>query len=249
MATVTRQTADMIQETYRAHTVTSAKLFEAAKKVMPGGNTRSALYYPPYPTFLKEGQACRVTDVDGNDFLNNYTSLVHGHAHPKIVQGLQQQVGRGTAFASPTEAQTKLAHMLAARLPSIESLRFCNSGTEATLMALRAAKAFTGRNKILKLEGGYHGTHDAAVADCSEDPGAAEPNLGLFRGVVGDVLSTPANDIHSAAELIDLHGHDLAAVIVEPVMGAAGMLPLDAEFLRYLSTAAPPVEHCSSLMK
>jgi len=236
-----RQTAEIIEETYRARTAKSATLYEAASTVMPGGNTRSALHYAPYPTFLQEGHGCRVKDVDQNeyiDFLSNYTSLIHGHAHPAIVRALHEQALRGTAFASPTYTQTRLAQLLIARIPSLERLRFCNSGTEATLMAIRAAKAFTRRNKILKLDGGYHGTHDAALVACSEDPDAAEPNLGLFRGVVADVLSMPANDVRSAAQLFDLHGRDLAAVIVEPVMGAGGMLPLDAEFIHFLSGAA-----------
>jgi len=124
-------------------------------------------------------------------------------------------------------------------MPSVEQVRFCNSGTEATLMAIRAAKAFTGRNKVLKLEGGYHGLHDAAVVSSATSSGRNSPAVqeGVFRGIAADVISIPANDFDRAAKAVEAHQDDLAAVIVEPVMGAAGMIPLDGPFLRYLAEA------------
>jgi len=230
---------EMVEATYRSRTANSHELFARAGALMPGGDTRSALYFAPYPTFVERGSGCRLRDVDGNDyldFLNNYTSLVHGHAHPVIIKAIVDQIERGSAFASPTEGQIRLAELLKFRIPSLERVRFCNSGTEATLMAIRAAKAFTGRNKILKLDGGYHGMHDAAVIGTPTTSNTQIPahDLGLFRGIAGDVVSTPANDIPNAAALFEQYGDDLAAVIVEPVMGGAGIIALEPEFLNLL---------------
>jgi len=231
---------------YRARTPTSSQLFEAAKTVLPGGDTRSVLYFPPYPTFVEHGGGCRVRDVDGNeyiDFLNNYTSLIHGHAHPRIVEAVCNQVKRGSAFASPTESQIQFAKRLQSRMPSIEQVRFCNSGSEATLMAIQAAKAFTGRNKVLKLDGGYHGLHDAAIVNTATTARVStgtspDEQQGVFRGIVTDVVSIPANDLEYADKVFDVYGDDLAAVIVEPVMGSAGVIPLEPEFLNYVAEAS-----------
>jgi len=234
---------ELAETAYRARTPKSSQLFEAAKTALPGGDTRSVLHFLPYPTFVERGSGCRVWDVDGNeyiDFLNNYTSLVHGHAHPVIVEAVCNQVKRGSAFASPTETQIQLAKRLQSRMPSLEQVRFCNSGSEATLMAIRAAKAFTGRNKVLKLEGGYHGHHDAAIVHTARTSTGTSPNeqQGLFCGIVADVVSIPANDLESATKVFEAYQDDLAGVIVEPVMGSAGMIPLEPAFLHHLADAA-----------
>jgi glutamate-1-semialdehyde 2,1-aminomutase len=237
---------ELAETAYRARTSKSSQLFEAAKKVLPGGDTRSVLYFPPYPTFVARGSGCRVWDVDGNeyiDFLNNYTSSIHGHANPAIVEAVCNQVKRGTAFASPTESQIQLAKRLQSRMPSLEQLRFCNSGSEATLMAIRAAKAFTGRNKVLKLDGGYHGLHDAAIVNKASTAGTSRETLpdeqqGVFRGIVTDIVSIPANDLESTTKVFETCQDDLAAVIVEPVMGSAGMIPLEPAFLNQLAEAS-----------
>lgn len=234
---------ELAETAYRARTPKSSQLFETAKTVLPGGDTRSVLYFPPYPTFVERGSGCLVWDVDNNeyiDFLNNYTSLIHGHAHPVIVEAVCNQVKGGTAFASPTESQIQLAKQLTSRMPSLEQVRFCNSGSEATLMAIRAAKAFTGRNKVLKLEGGYHGLHDAAIVQTASTSKGTFPDdqQGIFRGVVTDVVSIPANDLECADQVFEAHRDDLAAVIVEPVMGAAGVIPLEPAFLKYVAEAS-----------
>jgi glutamate-1-semialdehyde 2,1-aminomutase len=234
---------ELAETAYRVRTPRSSQLFQAAKTVLPGGDTRSVLYFPPYPTFVERGSGCRVWDVDSNeyiDFLNNYTSSIHGHAHPVIVEAVCNQVKRGTAFASPTESQIQLAKRLQSRMPSLEQIRFCNSGSEATLMAIRAAKAFTGRNKILKLDGGYHGHHDAAIVSTARTSKGTSPDeqQGVFRGIVADVVSIPANDLESATKVFEAYQDDLAAVIVEPIMGAAGMVPLEPGFLNYVAEAS-----------
>ena len=134
----------------------SAALAERLRRVLPGGDTRTVTFYQPYPVALAEGQGCRVRDLDGNeyiDLLNNYTSLVHGHAAPAIIEA-----PHGTAFPAPNEHQAELAERIVGRVGSVEHIRFTNSGTEAVLVAIRAARAYTGRSAIVKADGGYHGS-------------------------------------------------------------------------------------------
>ena len=235
--------ADMqaaLETRYRERTTRSYALYERALHSLPGGDTRNVLFYPPYPTFIDRGSGCRLFDVDGNeylDFLSNYTSVIHGHAHPRIVAAITEQSAKGTAHGGPVELGIVLAEMLCARVPSVERVRFANSGTEAVLNAIRGARAFTGRSKILKMEGGYHGSYDAA--EVSVDPGRDGPafptgrpdGLGLSPGLTGEVLVAPFNDLATTAGLIRRHARELAAVIVEPVMGSAGMIPADPVFL------------------
>ncbi|MFQ6075128.1 MAG: aspartate aminotransferase family protein [Candidatus Bathyarchaeia archaeon] len=221
-------------------------MYEVAKRFLPGGDTRSAAYYTPYPVFMDKGEGVRLYDVDGNvylDFLNNYTSMIHGHAHPKIVEAVMEQISRGTAYAAPTESQYRLGEIICERVKSVEQVRFCNSGTEATLMAIRAAIAYTGKDKVVKIEGGYHGSHDTAEISSPdmdlEKAGPAETPIpvvppGVPRDVSGYVLVTPFNNREVAERVIKRNRKDLAAVIVEPVMGAAGMVTPKDGYLRFL---------------
>jgi glutamate-1-semialdehyde 2,1-aminomutase len=248
---------DGVELEYCRRTPKSAELHLAAKRHLPGGDTRSVTYFPPHPLFIRRGIGCRITDEDGNeylDFLNNYTSQIHGHAHPAISETVVRQLAFGTAFGSPLSLQSQLAEVLCQRAPSLEMVRFCNSGTEATMSAVRAAKAFTGRNKVLKIEGGYHGSHDMAAisvappiaeAGPSEEPRSIPGTPGLFAGVVADVVIAPFNHNQAAARIIERHGSDLAAVIVEPVMGSAGMIPAQVEYLQLLRSAT---ESCGALL-
>lgn len=244
---------ERVTRQYLQRTPHSARAHEAARRVMPGGDTRSTAFFEPYPLSITHGTGCRMFDVDGAgylDMLGNYTSMIHGHAHPRIVEAVTQQLQRGSAFATPIEVQTELATEIQRRLPSLERLRFCNSGTEATMCAIRAAKAFTGRGKIIKMEGGYHGSHDAAEVSVSPSAAAAGPreapiavpgSAGLFEGITRDVLVAPFNDIDSTARLIEAHDADLAAVILEPVMGAAGIIAATPEYLAFLREATTRV--------
>ena len=137
-----------IEARYAARTPTSARLAADAAQVLPGGDTRSITWFRPHPLYAAEGRGFELVDVDGNvylDLLNNYTSLVHGHAHPAIAGAVARQAPRGTAFAAAHEHQVGLARMLCERIRSVERVRFCNSGTEAVMLALRLARAFTGR--------------------------------------------------------------------------------------------------------
>jgi len=145
---------------------TSARLFQQAQAVMPGGNSRTSVFMAPYPPYAAAGEGCWVVDVDGDrrlDLLNNYTSLIHGHAHPDITAAATRRLARGASFPMPTPEEVELATLLVERLPAVDQVRFTNSGSEAVMMAMKAARGFTGRPKIAKFEGAYHGTHDWAL--------------------------------------------------------------------------------------
>src|SRR5882762_1373006 len=153
------------EKVYRQTTPFSRAIHERAVKVMPGGTTRTTTYFDPYPLYIERGAGCRVWDADGTeriDMLGNYSAMILGHAHPKVVEAINQQAARGTAFAAANTIEVELATLLCERVPSLDLVRFCNSGTEATMFAMRLARTFTGRPKIARIEGGYHGTHDSA---------------------------------------------------------------------------------------
>ena len=214
-------------DTYRDRTPLSAAMFERAAASLPGGSTRTTIYSAPYPPYMVRGEGLRTWDVDGNeyrDFLGNYTSLILGHAHPDVVAAVEAQVRRGSAFAAPTEAEIELAEVIRARVPSIERIRFTNSGTEATMFALRAARAFTGRPLLAKFELAYHGTHDVAVA---WTPGVPKATGDL-------VLELPWADPDGVERVLAGREGDLAAIIIEPVQGAGGVRVATPEFLRFL---------------
>ncbi len=217
---------DLIDE-YRARTRGSAALFERATSSLPGGSTRTTIFNAPYPPYMVRGEGIRTWDVDGNeyrDFLGNYTSLILGHAHPEVVAAVQAQVRRGSAIAAPTESEIELAAELKRRHPSIERIRFTNSGTEATMFALRAARAFTGRDLIARFENAYHGTHDTALAGTP----------GVPRATSELVLELPWADPEGIERVIAGRERELAAIIIEPVQGAGGVRAASPDFLRFL---------------
>ena len=152
-----------IEERYKQRTPKSAEHNARAKHRLPGGDTRTATFYQPYPVYMIKGKGCNLYDIDGNqyiDMLNNYTSLIHGHAHPKIIEAARAQLENGSVFGSATETQYLHAEHLCARVPSLDLVRYGNSGTEGTMFAMRAARAFTGKDMFIKMDGGYHGSHD-----------------------------------------------------------------------------------------
>jgi glutamate-1-semialdehyde 2,1-aminomutase len=212
---------------YLARTPRSAALFERAAASLPGGSTRTTIYSAPYPPYMTRGEGIRTWDVDGNeyrDFLGNYTSLILGHAHPEVVAAVEAQVRRGSAFAAPTEQEIELAEEIRRRLPSVELLRFANSGTEATMFALRAARAFTGRPLVARFEQAYHGTHDTVVP---WTPGVPDAVSGL-------VVELPWADPAGVERVLAGRERELAAIIIEPVQGAGGVRAAPPELLRFL---------------
>lgn len=228
---------------YRAKTARSRELFEEASRVLPGGNTRTTIFFDPYPFYAARGAGARIWDVDGVerlDFNGNYTSLILGHAPPPVVQAVREVVEGGLAFPAPSEHEIRLAQELCRRVPSLERVRFTNSGSEATLMAIRAARAFTGRPKLAKFEGSYHGTHDwvqVSVAPPLEAAGSRRrpkpvpAGAGVTPAIARNVVVLPWNDPAACERLIEKAKDQLACVIVEPMQGIGGMIPPADGFL------------------
>ena len=234
---------------YRNEGSRSRALFDRALMVMPGGNTRHSVALSPYPVYLAGGRGCRVTDVEGQeriDFLNNFTSLILGHADPEVTAAAQERIQRGTAFAGPTEADVALAELLVGRVPAIERIRFCNSGSEAVMLAVKAARAFTGRAKLAKIEGAYHGIYDYAQMSEVSNPSnwgpagrpASVPDAGTAPGAGADVVVMPWNDAEACERLLGENKDQLAAVILDALpLGLSMVTPLP-DFLERVVAAA-----------
>jgi glutamate-1-semialdehyde 2,1-aminomutase len=224
----------------------SAELFARAQGVMPGGNTRTTVYMDPYPPYAASGEGCFVTDVEGDrrlDCLNNYTSLIHGHAHPAIVEAATRRLALGSSFPLPTPEEVDLAALLCERLPSAERVRFTNSGSEAVMMAVKGARAFTGRSGIAKFEGAYHGSYDYVEVSLGSTPdnwgslgapASIEYSRGTPPSVLEDVVVLPFNHTEQAVARIEREADRLAAVVVDPVPNRVGLMPARREFLRAL---------------
>jgi glutamate-1-semialdehyde 2,1-aminomutase len=230
-------------ETYRQRTPRSAALDREARAYLPGGNSRSTIHYDPYPLYVERAEGCWLDDVDGNrllDLTGNHTVLIHGNQHPAVLAAVQRQLALGTSFPQPSPLQPRLARQLQTHLPSLERVRFTNTGTEATMNAVRAARAWTGRPVIAKMEGGYHGsqaemlvsTHpSAAEAGPPERPRPVPRCQGLPERILDQVLVLPFNDLDATAALLREQASRVAGVIVEPVLGSAGMIPAMPEYL------------------
>ena len=237
-------TPQLRRETDRfiANTPKSAALQREANQYLPGGSSRGTAYFAPYPTFIDRAQGHYVYDVDGNrylDFMINATTHILGHAHPDIVDALQKQAALGNSFSGPTEAQVRLAKLLCDRVPSLDTVRFANSGTEGTMMAIRAARAFTGRHKIAKFEGGYHGSHEYVSVSVRPPAAALHPDgtypipehPGQPPSVAEDVITLPYNDLPECDRILRQHSPDLACLIMEVVSSSFGYLPARPDFL------------------
>ena len=232
-------------KTYIERTKNSLSKHKSASKVMPGGNTRTTQWMDPYPFFVDKAKGMHIYDIDGNnylDFMLNATTLVLGHANPDIVKALADQINEGTVYSVPTDSQTKLADILVDRIPSMDKVRFTNSGTEATMMAIMASRSFTKKTKIAKFEGGYHGTHDhvsVSVYPKKNDlnpethPGIPEYSF-QPPSILNDVIVLPYNDIEKSKELITKFKDDLSCIIMEPIISNFGYLPLDIDFLKFI---------------
>ena len=237
---------------YPSFNSASAKLHERALKYLPGGNTRTTVYMKPYPIYAVRGAGCRVWDADGDvriDCINNFTSHIHGYANPTINAVVKKQLENGTAFGLPTSSEIDLAELLCTRVESIERVRFTNSGTEAVMMAIKAARAFTGRVKIAKVEGAYHGSYDYAEVSLDSQPkewGDDTPSSipyakGTPSSVLTDVITIPFNDPEMAVKLLRLHAGELAAVLIDPVPNRAGLIPASQQFITSLVDTAKEI--------
>jgi glutamate-1-semialdehyde 2,1-aminomutase len=235
-----------ILETYRQKTPKSHDHQEKAARYLPGGDTRTATYFSPYPVYMEKGKGCYLYDADGNeylDMLSNYTSLIHGHAFQPVVEAIREQALKGTVFGSAGAIQYLHAEHLCTRIPAMDMIRYCNSGTEATLFAIRAARAHTGRDGIIKIDGGYHGGHDLADVNIlpdieTEGLPRASVHAGVPVSVLQDVHVVPFNDLAAVTSILEKDAHRIAAIIVEPVLGAGGVIPAQNGYLAGLRELA-----------
>jgi glutamate-1-semialdehyde 2,1-aminomutase len=205
---------------YGIRTGKSREIVERLERSIPGGSTRSLAYFPPYPLVISSGSGCRIWDADGNEFfdlLNNYTASVHGHAVPAVNDAIREQAALGTAFPAPGELQAELAERIVERVASVEKVRFANSGTEAVMIAVRGARAFTGREKIIKAEGGYNGMWEQVPIVWPQDSYEAA----MPEGVRGLVRMVDYNDVEGLESAMEEEGDEVAAIILEPVTGTA----------------------------
>lgn len=221
-------------------------LYKRACEYLPGGVSRNVIFRKPHPFYVSSASGCYVTDINGVkrvDFANNIASLIHGHAHPAIVEAVCDQIRKGTAFTIGTEVEIQLAQLLCDRVPGFQKIRFVNSGTEAVMAMIKTARAFTGRPKIAKAEGGYHGSYDCAEVSQSANPSNwGSPDLpnkvpqvyGTPQGVLNDVVIYPFNDIERTINILDRHADQIACVILDPVPHRIGMIKARAEFVEAL---------------
>ncbi|MBU0972939.1 MAG: aminotransferase class III-fold pyridoxal phosphate-dependent enzyme [Proteobacteria bacterium] len=225
---------------YEAGTGISKILHERAKKVFPGGVTRNIAHLYPYPTFMEKGGGCWLYDYDGNkylDLLNDYTAILHGHNDADITAAAGEQLQKGTILTAPSRLQTDFAELLCSRIESMDQIRFANSGTEATFYAIRLARAFTQKPKFIKMDFGFHGSHDAvewyAGPDCDDRglPLGIPENPGIPESTRENVVFARFNDLPSVELALTSHKGQIAALIVEPVLGTGGVIPPAPGFL------------------
>ncbi|MER9074239.1 aspartate aminotransferase family protein [Mesorhizobium sp. M0904] len=224
----------------------SAALFERAKSILPGGCSRNTILRKPHPIYAERGQGCYVYDVEGvrrTDFANNIASLIHGHAHPAITAAVSEQLQKGTAFTLGTEVEIDYAEYIRSRNPAFERIRFVNSGTEAVMASLKAARAFTRRPKIAKVEGAYHGLYDYAEASQTakpdnwgqpERPSSVAVSRGTPQRLLDDVVVIPFNDVQRALQILDEHRDQLACVLVDLLPHRIGVVQAAEDFIQAL---------------
>jgi len=232
----------------------SVNAYKEAVEVMPGGVNSPVRAFKAIgmePVFMKKGKGAVLTDIDGNEYIDYVLSwgpLILGHADEQVVARLKEVAELGTSFGAPTEIETKLAQLVIERVPSVEMIRMVNSGTEATMSALRLARGYTGRNKIMKFEGNYHGHGDSLLIKAGS--GVATLGLpdspGVPESVAQHTITVPYNDQESVRYAFEQYGDDIAAVIVEPVSGNMGVVPPVNNFLQFLRDVT--TEHGSLLI-
>ncbi len=221
----------------------SAILYNRAKKVMPGGCSRNTILRKPHPIYADKGHGCFVTDIEGKtriDFANNVASLIHGHAHPKVISAVGEQMLKGTAFTVGTEAEIQYAEYMVSRSKSFEKIRFVNSGTEAVMSCIKAARAFTGRAKIAKVEGSYHGLYDYAEASQTakpsnwgdeDSPTSVAVSHGTPQSALNDVIVIPFNRTEKALKILNKHKGALAGILLDLLPHRIGVIPANNDFV------------------
>jgi len=223
-------------EYYVSRTSRSRALYDRARKVLPAGVSYSIRFFEPYPFYTARASGSKLYDVDGNEYIDfwlGHTALILGHSPPVVVKAVQEQLVRGTHYGTEHELEIALAEQVVKMIPSVEMMRFTNSGTEANMYAVRLARAYTGRNKIAKFEGGWHGGYDA-LQKAVKPPYNLPESAGLTQGALQDTLILPFNDLEGVKERLKGIEDQVAGIIIEPVLGAGGAIPAEKEFLKGL---------------
>jgi glutamate-1-semialdehyde 2,1-aminomutase len=223
-------------EYYVSRTSRSRALYDRARKVLPAGVSYSIRFFEPYPFYTARASGSKLYDVDGNEYIDfwlGHTALILGHSPPVVVKAVQEQLVRGTHYGTEHELEIALAEQVVKMIPSVEMMRFTNSGTEANMYAVRLARAYTGRNKIAKFEGGWHGGYDA-LQKAVKPPYNLPESAGLTQGALQDTLILPFNDLEGVKEKLKGIEDQVAGIIIEPVLGAGGAIPAEKEFLKGL---------------
>ncbi len=222
---------------------TSKETFEQARRVIIGGVSRNTVFRKPFPDYAAKASGCYITDIEGVeriDFANNMAALIHGHAFPPVVKAVTEQLKKGTAYTLASEIELAFAGMLKDRVESFERLKFVNSGTEAVMAMIKASRAYTGRSKIAKAEGAYHGTYDFAEVSQTANPdnwgGIDKPNsvpvaYGTPKSVLNEVVIYPYNDVERTLAILNQNAEDIACVIVDPVPHRVGLMEGSEEFI------------------
>jgi glutamate-1-semialdehyde 2,1-aminomutase len=235
----------------------SAELYRRARVVSPGGVHGDGRFYDPHPVYLRSGMGSHVTDVDGNEYVDfhcGFGAILLGHSEARWLADLTERIKTGTCLASANEAEVELSEKLVSAIPNIDMVAFCNTGSEATYHAIRLARAITGRRKLLKFEGNYHGWHDyvawstrfdASVGGPANDPVPVPASSGMSDSAADEVVTCGYNDIAHLEEVVEEHGAELAAVIVEPIFHNAGVVMPAEGFLEACRTVST---RCGALL-
>ena len=221
----------------------SKPLFEKASKLMPGGVNSPVRMFKPYPFFTQKATGSKHYDVDGNSYIDYcmaYGAIIFGHSHPPIIQAVKKKLDLGTVYGTPTEAEIQLAELITGSLPCAEMVRLVNSGAEATMHSIRLARGYTGRKKIIKFDGCYHGAHDSVLVKAGS--GAASFGIPTSQGIPEDTtkntLVVPYNSVPLLQKIFEKEGDEIAAIIVEPVIGNMGVIPPSKGYLNELRRIA-----------
>ena len=225
----------------------SAQLYKRAQQVLPGGCSRNTILRKPHPAYVERGEGCYLYDIDGHryiDFANNMAALIHGHAHPDIVAAVSDQLQRGSAYTMATEVEIEFAEHMCARNAGFDLIRFVNSGTEAVMSSLKAARAYTGRGRIAKVEGAYHGLYDYAEVSQTAKPdnwgSVSRPESvpvahGTPNSALKEVVVIPFNDVERALEILSREAADLACILVDPLPHRVGLVEASSPYIEALS--------------
>ncbi len=228
-------------------TTASSRLYGRALEVMPGGCSRNTILRKPHPIYADWAKGCYVTDVEGQnriDFANNVASLIHGHCFSPVVNAVRKQMGRGSAYTVGTEEEIEHAELLVSRSESFEKIRFVNSGTEAVMTCIKAARAFTGRGMIAKVEGSYHGAYDHAEVSQTaspqnwgsiDAPASSAVSRGTPDATLNDVVVIPFNDLERSLAILDAYREQLACILVDLIPHRVGLIPANSTFIEGLS--------------